>query len=689
MDLIDFAQDKNLAHRLDQSSGFRLDIQALRGIAVLVVLAFHVRLGPFESGYLGVDIFFVISGFLITKMVAASIMRGTFTFAEFYVSRARRLLPACYTMLAACVLACPFFLGRDEAVDLGWQVLGTLTYTANFVLLEQTGYFANASDLKPLLHMWSLSIEEQYYFLMPALLVALPRTRWFWGAALFSMASLLACVALRNGSPDATFYILPTRAWEMLLGSIGALWAAQRPARPVGSVVVILSTLRIPAAALIVAICTLPATAHPGLPAFGVCVATLLILTSQSVALVSGSWVVLVWESFTKSTMQVLARVGNWSYSLYLAHWPVISFMQSAWAGRTNDLPRELRIIALALSLMAGYALYVGVERRFRYSSKHPNRRLIPAVLVSSLCIAAAIPLTLSYSEYSNRSLSTFRRQNFGLHENCEYTTPFVPKPECASIVGPTLLLWGDSYAMHLASGLKAAWPAGVLQATRSSCAPLLGMAFFQTSARSGGPILDKTWAHECIDFNESVFEFASQHPEIQTVVISSPWINHVTPSSSVSLLRIAKTIDPTYEVLAPSVSAILDQLKVTVDRWRRVGKHVVLVAPPPSDGSDIGACWEHTLRGQVTLGAQPNCGIDRASYEKNRRHVLKLLAEVPSVVGIPVVRFEDTLCGPRLCSTSMDGEILYRDSGHFTHSGSINMARKISLGELLKEIPP
>lgn len=155
----------------------RTDIQALRGLAVLLVVLYHLRIGSAQAGYLGVDVFVVISGFLLTTLIGSAIHAGRFSWSTFYSRRAKRLLPAAYATILLTALAAPWFLGRQELADLASQIGGAVTFSANFVLWRQTGYFAGAGDLKPLLHMWSLAVEEQFYLLLPLAMVWVRPTR--------------------------------------------------------------------------------------------------------------------------------------------------------------------------------------------------------------------------------------------------------------------------------------------------------------------------------------------------------------------------------------------------------------------------------------------------------------------------------------------------------------------------------
>lgn len=203
---------------------YRTDIQALRGLAIALVLLHHAKLLPWlKAGYLGVDIFFVVSGYLITGIIQRALLAGTFTFSGFYFRRAKRLLPAAYVTFIATALLSTLFLTGPEMRDFTWQLLGAVTFTGNIALWMQTGYFEGAANLKPLLHVWSLAIEEQYYLLLPAALVVTPRRYWRMGVLMVVAFSVALCLALLPTKPGAVFYLLPARAWELGLGSLGVL----------------------------------------------------------------------------------------------------------------------------------------------------------------------------------------------------------------------------------------------------------------------------------------------------------------------------------------------------------------------------------------------------------------------------------------------------------------------------------
>ena len=205
------------------SRKLRLDIQILRAVAVSLVLWFHAQLPGLAGGFLGVDIFLVISGYLITGLIARGIEERRFSITEFYLNRAKRLLPASYTVFLVTGLAGLWLLTESEFQRYLDTLLGAVTFTANIVLWQGTDYFSAEAKHNVLLHTWSLSLEEQFYFLLPFAMIAVPKRFWFHLAMAGLLLSLLLNFALVQEKPVAAFYLLPTRAWELLIGAALAL----------------------------------------------------------------------------------------------------------------------------------------------------------------------------------------------------------------------------------------------------------------------------------------------------------------------------------------------------------------------------------------------------------------------------------------------------------------------------------
>lgn len=631
----------------------RIDIQALRGYAVLVVVLYHAKLSFLPSGYLGVDVFFVISGFLITRLIKDSLERGDFRFSEFYFRRAKRLLPAAYTVLLATTLLAPLFLGTAELKDLRAQIIGAVTFTGNIVLWSQSGYFSGGAELKPLLHVWSLAIEEQYYFFLPALLAFVPRRFWMGSVLLILAASLALCLMLPGR--DLTFYLLPTRAWELMIGSVGALLLPSR-ARDDALRLLFWPALLVLAAAPFIAF----AVPHPGAPAILVCVATLLVMLRAHPGMNA------------HALTRLFGKLGDLSYPLYLVHWPLFAFFNNTWMGKHGqEEPLSIRLALLLFSLLLAWLLHRYVEEPVRHSDIKRTARVLTRTLATSFGIIL-LNAGVAHAVMETRGSATQRRPNYGFSQSCVYENAFTPMKECRNSDTPSLLVWGDSFAMHLVPGLvKSTPPAWVVQATRPVCGPFLGVAVVREHA--GRP---RAWAESCIAFSKSVLDYLKHADSIQTVVLSSPLDYLVNPDDR--LLR--QKTDGSYELIETGLDPAIAAFSATVEAVRALGKRVIVVAPPPMSGVNIGRCQERLQHKLPVFGTNDNCNIDVSEYHQERAAVLQLLDALPAGADVAVIRFDTVLCDEKTCRTSLDGINLYNDKGHLSEEGIVHIARHISL---------
>lgn len=418
-------------------AALRTDIQVLRGFAVLIVLFYHAKISFISAGYLGVDVFFVISGFLITRLIKNGIETGNFRFSDFYFRRAKRLLPAAYVTFLATALLAPFFLTSAEMVDFRAQMVGAVTFTANIVLWRQSGYFEGTAELKPLLHVWSLAIEEQYYFLLPAVLVFIPRRYWLRTAMIALFASLILCFVMVQRKPAAAFYLLPTRGWELTIGSVGALLVVGDRLHHL---------LKIVFWPALVALLVLPfmnlGTIHPGPGALLICLATLVLILRKHPLLSKGAG------------MHGLSRVGDMSYSLYLVHWPLFAFLNNVWIGETGgEQPTGTRVALIALSLVLAYLLNRYVEEPFRRADIRRSIRVVGRTVAASIGLIL-VTAGITHSVANAKDYAFVRRINHGFGVACEFTEPFESISECRNSDKPEILFWGDSFAMHLVPGI-------------------------------------------------------------------------------------------------------------------------------------------------------------------------------------------------------------------------------------------
>lgn len=636
----------NFPIRLTPAS-YRIDIQALRGVAVLLVVFYHLGWFKLDGGYLGVDMFFVISGFVITKLITASLASGSFSIVEFYRRRAWRLLPPLFATLVLASVAAAVLLTEIDLRAFGNQTLGAVFMVVNLVLWHQGGYFETPAALKPLLNLWSLSIEQQFYVMFPWLLLFIPAARRIrWIVAIGAASPGLALV-LAQRAPDAAFYMLMSRVWEFFAGALIACRAAPDPGgQRLGPGITILLL----AGVLLPAIHPL-GTLHPGLDAILVCSATSGLLWRSSVLLSSG------WHA------RVLAATGAISYSLYLVHWPLLAFYRHYNFNEALSVSEGALLFATSIALAV--CLYAVVERPLRKTPAAAGSKLIA---LSAVGVLLAIWSGSVGAQAAGGSIDWAfeRRPNHGLSIECEFEGAFDPRPQCMTSAQPNLLVWGDSVAMQYVAGIVAglSGTSGLVQATMSTCGPILDVS----PVYSGR--LGEAWALKCMAFNESVVNWAVAQPKLTHIVMAARFFHYVESGQKLLTRR---------GVRPQAVAVTKPYLVDTIGRLQAAGKKVVIVAPPPDEGFDVGACIERLLRGK-SIGRRANCDIDRRAYEVLNREVIALLRAAPVSVLWP----SDLLCDRVRCAVMLDGQPIYRDAAHLSYRGSVLFARRFRLAQKL-----
>jgi peptidoglycan/LPS O-acetylase OafA/YrhL len=658
----------------------RPDIQFLRGIAVLAVLFYHSGVIGLSGGYLGVDVFFVISGYLITTMILRDRAADRFSFFQFYARRAKRLLPAAY-----CTLIIFTFLSAKILTSAQWhdyikQFIGAVTFTANIVLPFQTGYFQTDALGKPLLHTWSLSIEEQYYLCIPLILYLVP-SRWhFRVLAIVSSASLLICIgfvtfpfsywrltALTNywgltplDSQTAAFYLLPTRAWEMLSGSLLA-WLVINGFR-----FKLPNRIKLLGFVLICYLCAFPIDGiHPRTDAILVVFATAMLIAGSS------DW--LPQNKLTKA----IEKIGDWSYSLYLVHWPLFALARDAYLGR---IPKSIGILLVFLSIALAGIQYKFVEERFRYGLRTKKFKMVKWLAVASAVVCMAL-ISANLVRSTNRApnFEYLQLSNIGLHSVCVDGEFFGHSKECQTAENPVYAIWGDSYAMHLIPGLIQDKDIGnsFVQITKSSCAPIIGVALIN----DGDDEHDEKWAKGCLDYNEKAIKFIQDSSSIKNVIISSPFSGYLD-YGKLSFVYNGKRI-------TGDRSIAITEMTSTLKRLAAFGKHVIIIAPPPKAGFNIGECWERKKSQLLVLG-RDDCNFQIEEYRVYQRGIIDGLNEVSNRANVDLLRFDEIICKDGYCQTLLpDGTSIYKDNGHLTIAGSEWVVPKLDLARFLANRDP
>ncbi len=438
------------------SLAYRRDIDGLRALAILPVVFYHLGLGGITGGYVGVDVFLVISGYLITSIIRREQQAGRFSFVDFWARRARRILPALFVMMAASLVIGWFLMAPRDYEELGRSVRYQTMFASNILFWKQDGYFDAASEFKPLLHTWSLSVEEQFYILFPLLLAAVSGRllRWRLAILLALLAlSLAASVWAVSQRPGSAFFLLPMRAWELLAGAVLALL-------PGGSRGHSQWSLQL-AATLGIAAILLPVffydsdTPFPGLAALPAVLGTALLIWANGAG---DTWVrrLLGW--------QPLVWFGLISYSLYLWHWPLYVFVQYH-ALETLGLPARLGLLAASIGL-AALSLYY-VEAPFRERKLFAGRRqMLGAALCSLLLLGVIGQLVRHYDGVPSRlSEEALRYAKASKWRDGQTDCMFDKKalsqesicrfPAELAAERPLLVSWGDSHSAAVSPLLR------------------------------------------------------------------------------------------------------------------------------------------------------------------------------------------------------------------------------------------
>jgi peptidoglycan/LPS O-acetylase OafA/YrhL len=471
---------------------YRSDIDGLRAIAVIAVVGFHAFPTKVTGGFVGVDIFFVISGFLISSIIIKNLERDQFTFLDFYARRVRRIFPALIAVLIACMLAGWFTLFPDEYQQLGKYVGAGAGFVGNFVTLQEAGYFDNSASFKPLLHLWSLGVEEQFYIVWPGLLLV----SWRWPKGPIVMASAILVISLfcnlvlTQTNQPAAFYLPVTRFWELMLGCIAAIAESTRPFFVAGRAVfrsyrrhssAINESAALLGIALIIAAVALinENRSFPG--------AWALLPTAGSVLLITVGDTTFIGRRLLGH--RVLVHIGLISYPLYLWHWPILAFVRILHYEEPSRLVRTTCIVA---AFVLAELTYRYVERPVRLGVSTPSKPVITSIVMG---LAGSLGLAIfglgGLPARFPADVQNWIRDYQGEAVASQETNPCFIEPtqsiqkfsQICDGDRPAnrrqIVLWGDSHAAHLVPGLKEVQRTGnafsLAQYTASGCPPIIG----------------------------------------------------------------------------------------------------------------------------------------------------------------------------------------------------------------------
>ena len=652
---------------------YRADIDGLRAIAVLAVVFYHAGVVGFSGGFVGVDIFFVISGFLITTIINRELVEGRFSIVKFYESRARRILPALFAVMVGGLIAGWFLLNPADYEHMGESVISALLFVSNFWFWQNSGgYFDGATDYLPMLHTWSLAVEEQFYIFFPLLLIFLFRVRRNAVLPIILMivvAFFALSVWATSKMPSASFYLLPTRIWELGAGALLALGVM-----PAIASKVIRETLGLFGLALVLVPIFIydGNTLFPGLAAIPLVLGVMLLIWAGTKGPVLASRLL---------ALRPLVFIGLLSYSLYLWHWPIMAFLRG-WLFE-EKLEVHWQFVTIITSLLMAWVSWKFVERPFRIRQDKggiTNRKIFIGAGIGMMLLgvsASALVLSdgASKQRFDEKILATLKRQN--VREPSESYCSGARLIENLCVFGntdpvrpPDWILWGDSHA-------EVALPALALVAEQQ------GKKLLYASQSSCVAALNGVWRSHledrknirCERFNRSVEEFIVKNSSINRVFLAGRWPTYVEGFLESEGGKVIHLFAPEKSVFEQTVfegsnqSILHKSLGRLIEKVKLDGREVFILGTAPEVTWNVAKQLEASLLFGTPVPDSPTI----EDVQKRQLSTKDVMISVSSLTGARYIPVVEELCQPT-CKVR-DGFIsYYRDDDHLNLTGSLKL---------------
>ncbi len=617
---------------------YRPDIDGLRAVAVLLVIFYHAKMSAISGGFIGVDVFFVLSGFLITIIIAKEHAQDRFSYGSFYLRRIRRLMPALVFLLLVCCIPAYFILFPDDFERFSRTLIHSFIATNNFHLWLNTGnYFSPNTDLIPLLHTWSLAVEEQFYFIWPAMFIFMAsrfsKTTFFKINAVLLVSFLGLSIYLTQTTPHSAYFLLPARAFELMMGAMLAIGFLQLPHFKQntnhGLSIIGLILVVVPALTLT------KASSFPGLNAFWPCLGTVLLIISGK----------------DQNTMGIINRalsirpivfIGLLSYSLYLWHWPIFVFFQ--YLGL--ELVGLVQLLALVLVAIFSYISWRFVEQPMRNAHMPTLKAGLKKVVLPSFIV-----LTVIYGVIDGKNGFPHRFQDLAEYDK-KKNFPSTVRKRCfdADKIGNIEECWlgvkkekldglliGDSFANHTASFLDVlAKDAGL---------------FIHDSTSGGHPLLTRLIAPDTYDYPpQYAVDRLKYAMQFDNIYLAANWDIYSNPT------------DINYEFLLDTIGKIVS-----------AGKNVYVF-------SSLQPTTKMNLHRLKLLKASDYVFFDE--YDATLKREVKKETHLITVMqrrypSIHFIHMTDIMCTDIQCQLQLDDIIVYRNNDHLNTSGAALIAQK------------
>ena len=652
---------------------YRSDIDGIRSLAILSVVLYHAGVPGLTGGLTGVDIFFVLSGYLIGGHIFSELHSDRFSYLRFYQRRAKRILPAFFAVMIFTLAGVLLMVSPLTTYHYARSAFAATLSLSNFEFWGSSGYFDTGSATNPLLMTWSLGVEEQFYVVIPLLMVLLARVRKSWVLpsilAVCVASFVFAVVELRN-APSMVFYLLPSRAWELGVGVALAVFelsgTRRKLAGPLSEVVSVAGLV----AVLLPMVLITRTTPFPGAAALPSVLGTALLLATP-----------VSWVNRRLLSLPPLVYIGRVSYSWYLWHWPILAFIRIPYGdGVAPPLVVTLPLMALAFGI--AMLSYYWIEQPFRSSRRAPRPLLMRyagvsavflvvfAVVAKSHGFPARFPRLAHMEEVVEMRGSDPCLANFGADQ-----PNLAAECDNPAAKGSSVALWGDSHGGALAPGLrKIVLGAGYnfVELGKVGCLPLIGAVRYTPSQPAETP--------ECLRFNEKALQVIQDDPRIKQVIVSGYWANPFRPDPRETWL----TTDVAHEREIPTLEAtgrLFEQaLAETIRTLQAAGKRVIVLGDTPSfEINPIGRVAvtvvpaERLLAQWLRVSNADDPGLDTPNYVESDRlaaaAIREVMAATPSAM---LVDLKPAMCKtPTECFYRDGDSLLYADTHHLTPDGA------------------
>jgi peptidoglycan/LPS O-acetylase OafA/YrhL len=644
---------------------YRPDVDGLRAVAVLAVIGFHAFPGFVRGGYVGVDVFFVISGYLISGIILRGLWTRQFSFWGFYARRVRRIVPALAVVLMSTTIIGWLLLLPDEYAQLEKHVISAAFFVSNFTLWSEAGYFDTASVFKPLLHLWSLAVEEQFYLLWPMALVLGWKLATRIPLCIIAIASLsfALMIYLSRADPPAAFYSPLCRWWELMLGAGIASFPQLTIKNPfqrdllssLGTLSILLAAA-VPLDHIVTAAAMVVPTAGAGM-----------IIAAGPLALLNRnllSWRPAVW-------------IGLISYPLYLWHWPLLSF-----AKIIDPTPPPIRgvfvkIVLITIAFALAFTTYRFLEVKIRSSPmpRYAKPLLGSLGIACGTALIGAMPAVrvnsvpgdpFAWEETRWRTRSCLER----------YHLVAALEPFCIDFnpqVSPSMIVLGDSHSNHLMPGLEKAFPkTGILNIGSGACLPFENV--------DGYSQLDDA-AHRqlCRVTMGTAFDVLRTNKSISTVLLSARGTSYISdhPFQDGEGYRLRSHVDDDDSNITVFVTA----LRRTLQELSDLDKRTIIVFDVPILGFHPKECL-HLRTIELFNVIRKPCAVPR-NVAMAEQHLYRemVMSEVNKFSKVSIVDPFDVLCDETFCAAIKDGQVFYRDADHLSVFGSEYVIDRLAIG--------